>query len=217
VVARLDIPADRQPHGQLELRHPDQSGPVVDLHWRLLPVYNRFQPEFEMLWAGRQTVSLLNETVNTLAPEQLLVYLVLHGSKHLWLRLGPVCDVAALVERHRSDLDWLQLLASARQGGYERRLNLALWLCCDLLAVPLPDEIEAGLKADRHLAGLAGQVSGWLFEPVHFRSQVGPKSLLFELKAQERLRDKLRYGWRDALPRVWRRSWPRLVRGLGFK
>jgi len=217
VETRLDIPADRQPHGQLELRHPDQPGLTVDLHWRLLPAYNRFQPKFEMLWAGRQAVSLLNETANTLAPEQLLVYLVLHGSKHLWLRLGLVCDVAALVERHRSDLDWPQILAAARQGGYERRLKLAVWLCHTLLAVPLPDEIETDIKADRHLTGLAGQVRGWLFEPVHFRSQLGLKSLVFELKVQERLRDKLRFGWGDALPRVWRRSWPRLVRGLGFK
>lgn len=208
-------PVEQQPHGQLELIHPDRAGLVVDLHWRLLPAYNRFQPDFERLWAGRQAVSLLNETVNTLPPEQLLVYLVLHGSKHLWLRSGPICDVAALINRHRADLDWTALQAAARQGGYERRLHLALWLCRQLLGLSLPAEIEPGLMTDRGVVRLAGQVTGWLFEPVQFRSQVGPASLLFELGALEQLRDKLRYGWWDALPRLGRQGRSRLKRGLG--
>ncbi len=214
--ARPRLPVDRQPHGQVELRHPDRAGLVVDLHWRLLPAYNRFQPDFETLWAERQAVSLLNETVNTLAPEQLLVYLVLHGCKHLWLRLGPICDVAVLIDRHRSELDWARLQAAARQGGYERRLHLALWLCHHFLALPLPQEIETGLEADRPVAGLAGQVRAWLFEPVHFRSQVGPASLLFEMRTLEQFRDKLRYSWFDALPRLGRRGRSRLTRGLGL-
>ena len=208
--------AERQPHGQLELTHPDRAGLVVDLHWRLLPAYNRFQPAFELLWAERQTVSLLNETVNTLPPEPLLSYLALHGCKHLWLRLGPICDVAALINRRRADLDWAGLQAAARQGGYGRRLRLALWLGRHLLGLSLPAEVETDLAADRGVARLGRQVRGWLFEPAYFRSQVGPASLLFELRALEQFRDKLRYGWWDALPRVGRQGRSRLKRGLGL-
>jgi hypothetical protein len=208
-------PAKWQPQGQLELRHPDRAGLVVDLHWRLLPTYNRFQPEFEPLWAERQAVFLLNETVNTLAPEPLLIYLVLHGSKHLWLRLGPICDVAVLIDRHCSDLDWARLQAAARQGGYERRLRLALWLCHHLLGLALPADIESWLEADRRVAGLAAQVREWLFGPVHFRSQVGLASLLFEWRVLEQFRDKLRYGRLDVWPRLGRQGRIRLKRGLG--
>lgn len=209
-------PIEQQPHGQLELNHPDRAGLVVDLHWRLLPAYNRFQPDFEMLWAERQTVPLLNETVNILPLEPLLIYLVLHGCKHLWLRLGPICDVAALINHHRADLDWAGLQIVARQGGYERRLRLAWWLGHHLLGLSLPAEIETGLAADRRVARLARQVRGWLFEPVHFRSQVGPASLWFEIRALEQFRDKLRYGWWDARPRLTRQGQTRLKRRLGL-
>jgi hypothetical protein len=210
-------PAERQPHGQLDLRHPGQAGLVVDLHWRLLPVYNRYQPDFERLWAERQTISLLNEPLNTLAPEELLVYLVLHGCKHLWLRSGLICDVAALLDRHRSELDWTRIRTAARQGGYERRLHVALRLCRDLLAIRLPEGIETEMEADPQVASLAGQVSEWLFGPALFRSQVGPASLLFELRTLEQFRDKLRYSWFDALPRLGRQGRFRLKRSLGRK
>ena len=66
----------------------------VDLQWVMAHQHFAFQLDRPEFWAHRTPVLLGNKTVQGLAPEDLLIVLCVHGSKHAWEQLKWVCDVA---------------------------------------------------------------------------------------------------------------------------
>jgi putative nucleotidyltransferase-like protein len=64
------------------------------------------------------------QTVMTLSPEDLLVYLCAHGAKHVWEKLIWIVDVAGLINRH-SDPDWRSVCDLAARHRCERVSNPA--------------------------------------------------------------------------------------------
>ena len=115
------------------------------------------------IWERRVAFSLGGASTSTLAPEDLLFFLCLHGSRHLWARLSWICDVAQLLRRNPA-LDWAQVLAQARRAGGQRMLFLGLALAHKLLAAPLPPEVEQAVHGDPHTAQLVQRVEAQLFE-----------------------------------------------------
>src|SRR5207249_3213245 len=113
------------------------SGVSIDVHWRLVPTY--FASAFDEPdgWESLRTVTLAGRRVHTLAPEPLLLFLCPHGAKHMFERLGWICDVARFLIV-TPDLDWPAILAPARRTRALRQLLLGIRLAADLLSAPLP-------------------------------------------------------------------------------
>ena len=144
------------------------------------------------LWERLETVSLADTPVRTLAPEDLLLILCVHGAKHYWSRLGWICDIAALLHIPRR-LKWELILAQARRLGGIRMLLLGILLAHELLGTPLPEAIQPQLQADPVLPRLAVQVRARLFSDAdHLLSAIDQPS--FYLGLRERLRDRARCG-----------------------
>lgn len=72
----------------------EPTGTIIELHWRLndnphlLPV---------AVATSRRTVTFGSIAVETLAPDDLLLYLCVHGATHYWFRLKWLADVHALL------------------------------------------------------------------------------------------------------------------------
>src|SRR5262249_12933710 len=103
------------------------DGCYVELHPHLLPPHFRFFSEGQRLWGRAVSVPLQGRKVATLAPEDLLLFLCVHGAKHLWARLVWVCDIAELIRTHPA-LDWVRVARQARRLRGERMLLLGLCL-----------------------------------------------------------------------------------------
>ncbi|HEV3467739.1 MAG TPA: nucleotidyltransferase family protein [Pyrinomonadaceae bacterium] len=164
---------------------------VVELHWELAaPRYAA--PRDETVWSRLVPVKLAGREVKCLGPEDLLLSLCVHGTKHLWERLAWICDVAELLNS-QPDLDWASVCERARAAGTERMLLLGLRLARGLLEAPLPDEIERLAEAEPSLGRLAETVTARLFEG----PGQGPPGLLssisFNLLARRGLAERVRY------------------------
>jgi hypothetical protein len=162
---------------------------LVELH-RAITSHTFFFPlALAPLWARAQPVLLAGTPVQSLAPEDLLLILCVHGAKHYWSRLGWIYDVAALLHR-QPGLDWGQIVVQASRLGGKRMLWLGLRLAHDLCGTALPETIERQLQADRVLPWLAMQVQSRLFT-----APESPASAIdhpaFYLRLRERLRDRL--------------------------
>ena len=138
---------------------------TLDLHWHFLikPTVFPFTPFLEAVFARSESFSLGGHTVRTFSTEDLLLFLCVHGSKHLWLRLQWLCDAAQLLYT-RPDLDWAQVMAQAKSSGGRGLLYSGLYLSNDLLGVPLPPDIEQAVRRDRTTVHLAKRVKRQLFE-----------------------------------------------------
>jgi hypothetical protein len=162
----------------------------LDLHWRLLPEY--FAPAFdgEQVWQNLVSVSLAGRDVLALSPEDLLLFLCAHGSKHRWECLGWICDVALVLKR--MEIDWERFLDRARQAHIERMALLGLCVANNLFDSELPADLRQRINADPKISNLTAEVRRSLLVPdIRARSQV--EKGIMNLRMIERLGDKIRF------------------------
>jgi hypothetical protein len=157
----------------------------VELHWRLAAPLSEFGLDYDRLWRRLGTVRLAGYDVPALPPDDLLLVLALHGTKHAWERLGWICDVAMLIGAEPT-LDWDALSAEAERMRARRVLLLTLRLA-SLLGATIPAPLAEAASADRAVARLAARVERDLFEP----ARSGAGTLGFHLDTRPRWRDKL--------------------------
>jgi hypothetical protein len=173
----------------------EESGILVELQWGVTVNYMSSPLDGEGLWTRLDSIVVGGTSVPTLAVEDLLLLLCVHGTKHGWSRLAWICDVAELL-RSYPGLDWEWALSQARVRGGRRMLALGLLLSHDVLDAPVPAPIAAQARSDRRAGSLAREVrthlfrdtddtSGSLHRPAEYR-------IPFNLKSRERVRDKLR-------------------------
>jgi len=163
----------------------------VDLHWQLLPGYfPRFLDENE-LWGCLRHVSVAGTVVPTLSPEHLLLFLCAHGTKHLWERLGWLCDIARLVQVEPS-INWTRVFTEARQTNTSRMVVLSLLLASELLGIDLPSAAVEYTGRDRTARELVKTVSQRLHDQ-RLTPASAMESASFSRRAFERTSHQVRY------------------------
>ena len=128
----------------------------IELHWDVSPRIERTPIVDAGVWESTETISVAGVVVRRLPLQTLVLALCLHGSRHLWCRLGWIAEVARLVER--PSLDWDALISKATAIRARRRLLLGLWLARHCADARLPNEIEARVNQDRTVAYLGNAV-----------------------------------------------------------
>ncbi|HUS07942.1 MAG TPA: nucleotidyltransferase family protein [Bryobacteraceae bacterium] len=130
---------------------------LVELQWRLVPHYFSVPLDIDALIARATSVSLGGVTVATMAAEDNLIALCIHGAKHHWQSLKWVLDIDLLV-RDSGNIDWAGLQSRAAGLGTLRILRLGLFIAHQLLETPLPDAVLQGIERDPTLSGLTNVV-----------------------------------------------------------
>jgi len=128
----------------------------VDVHWRLLPGY--FPPSFEEheAWRGLRKIPIAGAFGWSLPPEKLVLFLSAHGMKHLWQRLGWICDIARVVQVEQ--VDWAEVLKQAEATDTTRIVLLGLFLAQELLGVKVPAALQDRVRTDTKIPVLARAV-----------------------------------------------------------
>ncbi len=162
----------------------------IDLHWRLLPGY--FPPAFDdrQVWASLRKVAVAGTFASTLSLEHLVLFLCAHGTKHLWERLGWICDIARLVQLETA-IDWAQVFNQARETDTSRMVVLGLLLASELLGVDPPPEAVEYAGEDPTACVLARIVVRRMQDEIGTPPSA-VESALFSCRAFERTRHRVR-------------------------
>jgi len=111
----------------------------VDLHSRLMGgEFPILSADFSVFWDRLSPTTVLKREVRSFCPEDLLLYLCVHGSKDLWKRLNWVCDVATLIQE-QPELDWAVIIERSQSLECEQMLWLGISLAESLLGIELPE------------------------------------------------------------------------------
>jgi hypothetical protein len=168
---------------------------VVDLHQGVIGKhYCGFPIESEELWLGCEQISLLNRKVLSFHPEELLLILCVHGSKHLWNRLKWICDIAQLVDVSPT-ISWNRVLTRAEQLGCKRMLLTGLLLTNQLLNNSLPSEIEKSIEDDQECKLLGEQICQLMIFDEIDNLTLGNnlRHIIIQIRLLDHLKDKLRF------------------------
>ena len=171
-------------------RHPTAAY-SLDVHFRLAAHYIAATLDSQSVIARRQCGWLAGHEINVLAPADLLLYLCLHATVHLWARLSYICDVARVVATNHN-LDWANLVQQAEVVGLRRILLLGLTLAHDMVALDLPADVAGPVEGDQTISVLRNQVQTEILQPAADPPGFVTASL-FHLRAKERLQDRARY------------------------
>jgi hypothetical protein len=133
-----------------------RSRTLLEVHWQLTERYFGFTLDPE-IWQRLKPINLAGIQVFTLSPEDLLLAICVHSSKHAWARLQWICDVAE-VARSGANLDWEQVWWRAQRSGAGRMLLLGLALASDLLGTVLPEAFQTRVRTDRQLPSLVAEM-----------------------------------------------------------
>lgn len=174
-------------NSEVTLRHP--LGVHVDLQWAIAQGDYPFCFDPEILWRSLRPVRLAGREVPNLTLESLLLFLCVHGAKHLWSRLMWLGDVARLTRR---DPDWVLALQLATDAECVRPWLLALLLASDLLEAAVPPWVLERARAEPAVEAAAREVKARL----DHMPPVEPGSLAltaFNGKLASRRWDKVRH------------------------
>jgi hypothetical protein len=164
---------------------------IVELHWEVAPSLFASTVDADTLWQNLVSINLNGTQVKTLSAEDLLFSLCVHGSRHLWERLGWICDVAELISRR--SIDWNVLLKRAVDADSERMFLLGLYLAERLLDAPLPLEVKQRCDADERLPLLAENIIARLFSGTTHVPATSREIFKYNLDVRKTLSARARY------------------------
>jgi hypothetical protein len=177
----------------------DRDSIVVEPHWAAAARTRGIDLDYDAQFDRAQTVTFRGMPIRVHAPEDLLLFLCIHGGKHRWARLSWIRDVAALIARSEAlGLHVEAAVERARRAGCLRFILLGLEVARQVLGVALPAGLDPRIAADRRLSGLVASVVGRLLEPARADAhefRVDP----FTLRAHDRVVGRVRHVTRTLL------------------
>jgi hypothetical protein len=183
-------------HARDELHFSTPDGSLIEIHQAFLAPFFSLSLDYQALWQRLERRRFCGREIFALAPEDLLLALCAHGTKHCWSRLAWVCDIARLLIVFRSKLDWDLVTSRSSFCGARRMVLLGLLLATRLLNASLPEAVLKQAGEDVTALRLARTVELSWFADGHAISEM--QSHQFFLQARERLRDKIIYCTRLA-------------------
>jgi hypothetical protein len=129
------------------------------------------------------------------SPEDLLISLCVHATKHDWERLKWACDIAQFLSVYEDKIDWKQLLTRLRKQRKHSVVLLGLSLVENLFDLSLPASIYEALRQNSEVVLLAKSVAAHIMsgstDPIEIRHRRSMIALLCP-----RLRDRIAYTMR---------------------
>ena len=172
---------------EISLVH-QESGCVVDLHWGLAPKRFHFALNPGDFFQRLQTITLGNHTLRTFSNEDLVVFLCMHGAKHLWVRLEWISSLAELI-RNSEGINWVTVVENARRSHSLRRLLLGLMLAKDLRPdIQIPEQVFTAVPNSESLQRCAEGVRERIFQ---IRAPDKIEAFLFNLEVMDHKRNAI--------------------------
>mgnify|MGYP003575257843 CR=1 FL=1 len=160
----------------------------VDLHWAMTRRHHSYSLDDEELWNQAESISFAGRNTLTFKPEQMILILATHGSKHSWRQLGWICDVAQLI-RSRPELDWQRVIREAENARCLRELFLALHLAKNLAGATLPDSLWKMAGKYPGVKAAARRVTRRLFSAEQLFLLQSLRRLVFLFRLKQRVKD----------------------------
>jgi hypothetical protein len=137
--------------------HNDGQGTLVELHTERTLRHFPLRADIDDLATRLASVSVGGQDLQTLSPEDTLLLLCIHGSKHFWERLSWIADISEFVRAHPR-LDWDRTFRVARAMRANRILAIGMALALRLFDPPLAPDVLRRVRCDPQANSIAARL-----------------------------------------------------------
>jgi hypothetical protein len=134
----------------------------VELHWKIAPDFLPCGLKMNRVWKSLDWTTFAGCRVRCLTPEDSLLALCAHGSRHHWDKLEWICGVAEIL-RTNPRMSWKLILEHVRDTRSERVLLFGIALAEDLLGAGLPEVLRSRMIKHPQVRRLAREAQAALF------------------------------------------------------
>ena len=166
----------------------DEWFTIVDLHWGLAPRSFVFGVEANDVMSRLKSMSLGGTTIETFSNEDMVLYLSMHGTKHLWHRLEWIVSLAELV-RASTNIDWDLVMQRAEDARATRMLALGLRLVEEFSDVEIQPRILTSVDPESVMKRMATRIKDQMFTRSH--NIESTQTNLYNFRVMDRKRDAL--------------------------
>ncbi|MGI6259057.1 MAG: nucleotidyltransferase family protein [Anaerolineaceae bacterium] len=125
----------------------NEYGQTLELHWNLLEENEPFSIDMDCVWDQK---CCFDDQLWGLSVEHLIVHLAIHGSYQHYLRLGlrSLLDLNRVIEKFADEIEWEQVLSTAKTWNAEKSLWISLKLTQKYLSLDLPEDVVLSLEPE---------------------------------------------------------------------
>jgi hypothetical protein len=174
------------------LRHGDGSHDI-DVSQALLHDYFSFPVPASYVWGSTHRVEVDGCSLPTVSIGVLILFLCVHGSKHLWARPAWIADVAGVLLRQHAAVDWPSVRKLAVKADGVRMLQLGIDLAARLYRAPVPREEESWLTPSTTVNELSDRIMARQRACAGAPEKDDWERVRLHLALRERTRSRLRY------------------------
>ena len=126
------------------------EGILIELHWKFFATADAFPKKHRQVIRDSLNQERKGEHYVKLVKEDLIVYLAMHGTVHLWIRLKWILDIRGFMLKHGDGTDWQLVKEACERANLSRAVTLALRLSHVFFNTTVPAQFEWNSQ-DRHL------------------------------------------------------------------
>jgi hypothetical protein len=134
----------QSPYRQIRLLN-DQNGTAIEVHWEVLHEKLPFSMPVSLLFDSACQECQDGISFLSLSREHLLIFLCAHGTKHCWMSLHWLCDLACYVSQS-PQIDWEKCIRQAELMNCGLVMTHSLLLAQQVLGLALPPVIERAIQ-----------------------------------------------------------------------
>jgi hypothetical protein len=123
---------------------------MLDIHWAFFDKDYPIDFDCQDIWKEPFIVRIDNLPIPTFNKEQLLIYLAIHASKHLFERIEWLVDIDRAITTH--NIDWSYIYKFLQKSDFERMFILALYLSNRHFDTYIPNRLLHKYKDEKWLS-----------------------------------------------------------------
>jgi len=132
----------------------------LELHWKINAIDLKYHTLSNSITSQ---IEVAGYSMPVLADEELFMYLMVHGARHMWFRLRWLCDIERFM-RQENSLDWDRIIFLAKHSGQSIILYQTMILVKELFNLTIPDCLAAHVVDNPKAWMLAKTVIDNLFD-----------------------------------------------------
>lgn len=118
----------------------------IEFHWQLFLPRQVKKSKINLFNLSNPICTINTQPILTLEQDANLIYLLIHGSKHMWERLEWVVDIDRLIRSRIDSIDWTRLGILAKEMEIEVMFYLGISLSEELFNTPISLEVKSKIN-----------------------------------------------------------------------